>query len=194
MKNLILAIGITFLIFGSRLKGQVVLYQYNATWSGSGVTVNGVITFNSSFSSYNPSSVGQNDYNGSINDLIDNLSLTVTGDPNPAYNGTFTIQNYDEAQWNTGGNLLNLNNGNLVPQFGPNADLALIIYGSSLAPASGLSDPLLTLRTGNGDGTLVTLQSMSAVPEPEEWMAITSAALVVFVIFYSKIHKKALKD
>lgn len=175
-------------------KSQIVIHEYNVTWSGLGVTATGTIIFNSSFNNYNPSSIGNNDYNGPISGLITSLDITVTGDANPQYNGTFNISNYNDLQWNTGGSTLGLTSGEMLPHFGNGADFSIIANNTTFAPTSDWSDPLLTIRTGNGNGTLLTMQSFSAVPEPEEWMAITSAALIIFGVFYSKIHKKAIKD
>ena len=87
-----------------------------------------------------------------------------------------------------------LTSGEMLPHFGSGADFSLIAKNLTFAPTSDWSDPLLTMRTGNGNGTLLTMQSFSAVPEPEEWMAATSVGLIVFGIFYNKIYKKVLKD
>lgn len=170
---------------------QAIIHQYNIVWSGSGVTATANITFNSDFVYYNPSSIENgDDYNGSVTGLINNLVISVAGDPNPVNNGTFTIQDYSDLQWNTGGVNLDLNSKNILPQFGSGADLSIIAKNTSLAPTADWSDPLLTLRTGNGNGTLLTMQSFSAVPEPEEWMAITSLGLIGFGVFYKKMYRK----
>lgn len=182
---------ILFIILGLLLytaKSQIIIHQYHIIWTGSGVTANGIVTFNSDFNNHNPSSIGINDYNGSASNFITDLQITVTGDPVSAYNGTFTLGDYDDAQWNTGGNTLNLNT-DLVPQLGNGADFSLIANTSTFAPTSEWSDPLLTLRTGNGNGSLMTMQSFSAVPEPEEWMAITSIGLIGFGMFYKKLKR-----
>lgn len=187
MKNI--ALLITLLAYTA--DAQAVIYEYNVVWSGSGVTATANITFNSDFIYYNPSSIQNgDDYNGSISGLVNNLVISVAGDPNPANNGTFTMQDYSDLQWNTGGAVLNLNSNNILSQFGVGADLSLIAKNNSLAPTADWSDPLLTLRTGNGNGTLLTMQSFSAVPEPEEWMAVTSLALIGFGLFYNKFYKK----
>lgn len=176
------------------VKSQIVIHEYNVTWAGSGVTATGTVIFNSSFNNYNPSSIGNNDYNGPVSGLITSLDITVTGDSNPQYNGRFNINDYDDLQWNTGGSTLGLTSGEMISNFGNGADFSLIAKNLNLAPTSDWSDPLLTMRTGNGNGTLLTMQSFSAVPEPEEWMAITSTALIIFGIFYNKINKRSFKS
>lgn len=184
---------IIFILLGLALftvKSQIVIHEYNVTWSGSGVTATGTVIFNSSFNSYNPSSVGNNDYNGPVSGVITGLDINVIGDPVSQYNGRFTIFDYDDVQWNTGGATLGLNTGEMLPIFGTGADFALIAKSITLAPTSDWSDPLLTMRTGNGNGTLLTMQSFSAVPEPEEWMTATSIGLIAFGFFYNKIARK----
>lgn len=191
MKKITIAIFLLIVAFLiSSAKAQIVLHQYNVVWSGNGVTASGVVTFNSDFSNYNPSSPGNNDYIGSASGLINSLDITVIGDSNPSYNGRFTISDYDDLQWNTGGAVINFNNNNILSQLGAGADFALIAKNMSLAPSADWSDPLLTLRTGNANGTVLTMQSFSAVPEPEEWMAATSFALIAFGLFYRKMKKK----
>jgi len=190
MKKLLIVASLLLILFlTSSARSQIILHQYNIVWSGNGVTASGIVTFNSDFFNYNPSSPGNNDYVGVASGLIDNLDITVVGDSNPSYNGRFTISDYDDAQWNTGGAFINFNN-NILSQLGIGADFALIAKNVSLAPSADWSDPLLTLRTGNANGTLLTMQSFSAVPEPEEWMAATSFALIAFGLFYRKISKK----
>ena len=191
MKKIFIAISLIVLLFlTSSARSQIIFHQYNIVWSGNGVTASGVVTFNSDFPNYNPSSPGNNDYTGAVSGLIDNLDITVTGDLNPSYNGRFTISDYDDAQWNTGGTTLNFQNNNILSQLGVGADFALITKNGSFAPSADWADPLLTLRTGNGNGTLLTMQSFSAVPEPEEWMGATSLTLIAFGLFYSKMRKK----
>lgn len=184
---------IIFILLGLALftaKSQIVIHEYNVTWSGSGVTATGTVTFNSSFSNYNPSSIGNNDYNGLVSGLITSLDITVIGDTVSQYNGRFSISDYDDVQWNTGGSTLGLTTGEMLSTFGNGADFSLIAKNLTFAPTSDWSDPLLTMRTGNGNGTLLTMQSFSAVPEPEEWMTATSIGLIAFGFFYNKIYKK----
>jgi hypothetical protein len=190
MKKLIIAVSLLLILFlTSSARSQIIFHQYNVVWSGGGVTASGVVTFNSDFSNYNPSSAGNNEYIGPVSGLIDNLNITVAGNSNPAHNRTFTIADYDDVQWNTGGATLDFQNNNILSQLGVGADFALIAKNGSLAPSADWSDPLLTLRTV--DGTMLTMQSFSAVPEPEEWMGATSLTLIAFGLFYSKMRKKS---
>ncbi len=162
---------------------QIVELQYSAVWSGSGVTATGAITFNSNINTYNPG-----DYLSSISGIISSLSITVTGDSNPAYNGTFGISDYSDVNWDTGGSTLNSSLGDLKPQFGSGGEFGLIGYGINAPESDPLQLPF-TITTGGGVGTTLTLQSLSPVPEPEEWAAIASTGLLAFAIWHRRSRK-----